>query len=1000
MFNFSITINGEDVTAYACYPLSGQLALDRGLDQAYIELKNSPKEDPYPPFSKVEITLLDHESTVFYVASDDVETIIKTGRSTHLILLTEETKILERVICPGKTFVQPLVRNYSKSVKATPHKVDGIETQYDISQLITLADLSGSIAPPVTGYYNTSDSYTKSVEISSVVTKGETPPSMTDVFKTTNPNAESNYNRYLLGFAIVAINRNLEVVSVVKGSTGIVSANQNPTLSTLPVAGYTLYYIANYRLSPISGGNNTTSYVAAAYDFAVIPPDLQKPPLYISDVTNQLLEIAEPIRYGESPRFTLSAETRAKYANTPCAELNFANGATLRENLDEIAGIVHCITRLKNGKVYFEELGQTVEVNYNKLGSIVSKKSSNTVEKYASHLDTVVDNLMNMQDPNQGAISDPFVGIYRTVRAETTTTDMRTTVDNCLIKSSSGVQKPIKLTANYNGDDYDLTPFLYEKKEYDLLETNGGVYPYAKSYALYYVQGSPNIYGLNFRPEQATDIGQAFQRRAIENVLAAAGAPVSGTWSGGEILDYLFNFQYIPAVRGRVRQSKKDIGDLVTESAVAFNQSAPRLSSVNYGERLKGEIAMMSEPTVKYCFKTTALSAVLDSVGKIYKTKTGRYYVSTVDYKIWKDYVIAELTLSKNFNQLGRFVSVNNSFRQFEIDDNSQEEMIVYEDYAVFTAQATTSNFDLSLDYGNQIISSIGKLFTANEPTAKSDISAAFVRTIDSENNLIAQCLLPVQSLALGNALLFNFSFIDNYSAGEFLQSQGGYKLTRQFPYGDPLYGEAKYLSFELWNQTGYTSDNLPIEVGDRIPLYVGIDRVICIATQNTAPIIINKSSRDAPNISYMIHHVTDSGFIFGSALLKNNPLVGSLGNRAAYMVMCPFELNPLDPPIPTFDQFEGSPDGQGGTVQQTTIVINGEALRGYQVANPTIEGNILTITNPYGGTSEGVKSWAIYGRKGTYADSDDSPADCEFLIGGNGDPPDNIYVYLKHKVI
>ena len=114
MFTFQITINGENVTEYACYPLSGQLALDRGLDQGYIELRNSPRSEPYQPFSRVEITATNSTPTIFYVASDEVETIVKTGRSMHRILLSEETKILERVICPGKTFVQPLVKNYAK----------------------------------------------------------------------------------------------------------------------------------------------------------------------------------------------------------------------------------------------------------------------------------------------------------------------------------------------------------------------------------------------------------------------------------------------------------------------------------------------------------------------------------------------------------------------------------------------------------------------------------------------------------------------------------------------------------------------------------------------------------------------------------------------------------------------------------------------------------------------------------------------------------------------
>ena len=999
MHSFQITINGEDVTAYACYPFGGTLALDTSLDQAYIELRASPRKEPYTPFSEIIITQVNSEESepdiiIFILASDEVETVVKTGLSTHRLLLCEETKKLERVICPGKTFVQPLIHNYATDIKSYPEKVDGIESQYSVSELINIADLAEAIVPPVDpAYYNTSDTYTISKSITGV--SYDRPPALRDVFETANVSAENNYNRLLQGYAFVAIDENLDVIATIKGSKGNTATNQNPIPPELPVGGYTIYYIANFSLVPKYGGNSIPSIIAAAYDFAIIPPETaQKPPLYISDVTEQLLEIAEPIRRFEEPRFKLSVATKNKYAKTECAELNFTNGATLRENLDEIAGTVHCITRLKNNEVFFEELGQTEEVDYNKLGAPVSIKSSNNVEKYASHLDANVDNMMNMQDPSQGAVSDPFRNIFRTVRSETSISDARTTADNCLIKTEFPIQKPIKLLALFQGEEYDLTPFLYEKKEYDLLETNGGVYPYTKSYALYYIQGQPNIYGLTFRQENWSELIGAFKRRAIENVLAAAGAPVGDDpWDSSEILNYLFNVEYISAIRGRVRQAKKDIEDINTPSAMAFNQSAPRLSSVNFGERLKGELAMMSEPIVKYCFKTSSLSAVMSSIGKIYKADGVRYYVSQIDYHIWKGYVIAEFTLSRNFNQLGRFVSINNSFRQFEIDDNSQEEMIVYEDYAVFSTQEPSENVkNDALDYQFQVKFCMRGVFEKTPAVfGNSDVSAAYVQTFDQNYNPLAIGLLPVQSLALGNSLLFNFNFKDNYSAGEFLQPQGEYKLTRQLPYGDPLYGEAKYLAFELWNDTHYLRDNDPVEIGDAIPRYRYFGRTYTFATGADFGLIINKSSRDIPNITYQLHHVTDSGLIFGKALTQKNPLVRPYTERESYVITLPFELNPLAPPEITYYHYKGAE--WNGEIFSNTEIAFGDKHYGIAYELPSlmsISKGFIIPKIPDDQVIAGAKSWAIYRR----GENDAAP---EFLIGANGAPAD-VYVYLTHN--
>ena len=46
------------------------------------------------------------------VGSDKVVTNTKTEISSHEILLVEETKELERVICSAKSFSKPLVKEY------------------------------------------------------------------------------------------------------------------------------------------------------------------------------------------------------------------------------------------------------------------------------------------------------------------------------------------------------------------------------------------------------------------------------------------------------------------------------------------------------------------------------------------------------------------------------------------------------------------------------------------------------------------------------------------------------------------------------------------------------------------------------------------------------------------------------------------------------------------------------------------------------------------------
>lgn len=124
MNRYTVKIDGADVTRYVPYPIAGENVLDAALDQGYIELRNTHRKKPYEPFSMVEITVNQYigqtdmtgdNLTIFYVGADDPQTCTRTGLTNHKLLLTEETKILERIVCAGKSFVNPLYKDYATS---------------------------------------------------------------------------------------------------------------------------------------------------------------------------------------------------------------------------------------------------------------------------------------------------------------------------------------------------------------------------------------------------------------------------------------------------------------------------------------------------------------------------------------------------------------------------------------------------------------------------------------------------------------------------------------------------------------------------------------------------------------------------------------------------------------------------------------------------------------------------------------------------------------------
>jgi hypothetical protein len=878
---FKVMIGGIDVSDFCVYPLNFQFTLDDALDQAYLELRNSTVTDAYDPFTFVSVTVYpSRKETTWYISVDNCVVNQKTGLASHKILLVEETKILERVICRAKSFVKPLVRDYSFNVKTAPVRFTNEDVQriYDADRSF----YERKVIPPSRDnpYLNLNEeqNIVSVYAIDALINTGDG----------VSINSTCRVNQSAMGGFI---GRDAQMIELFNNfgervSYMALSGNINdPYVNIQDEGAYTLRVFGSAKYQPAG----TIQLYPFAYEYSISaanPNNITPRELTVTRVITELLEIAEPIRYGETPRFTLNQADAAKYDNTPCAELNFANGASLWENLLEIGKIIQCIPRLKSNVVYFDALAGDSEMTPKQKALFqkhrcISQTSDKTGEKYASHLDSIVNGMMNLDDESQGAISDPFENGFRTVRSEISNTDMRTTVDTCVIRTVEPIEKCTKVTVWYDNQERDITPYIYEKKEYDLLYSKGA-YPFAKAYALYYIQGQPNIYGLQYKePNPVANVVMPF---AIENIISlVVGQSVN--LDGAAVLSLAFNVKYITSINGRVRQSKRNVDDIKTVSVMAFNQSANRLSSVNYGKRLKGEIAMMGSADVKVCFKHLPgdFGDVVDIIGKRFaNTSWGdNMFVSAVTVKFWGQYILSEISLTKNFNQMGRFVSINSAVRQFEIDTNVSESFFLDEEYLIFTEnepQGEDSTFIKGTILENAVQSVLTGYTAANSGNNK--VTLALSRTYKDAVTVLRKAYLPVQSLALGNSLLFNFKYEDNYSAGETLitpSNTNDYKLTQLVPYGDELYGEAKYLTATLLNHTD-AHDGYILKIGDSLPLltdydyYSHLDKNIVAASSQW---IVNKSSRDALNVTYQLHFVTDCGMIFGDQLMQANPLVG-----------------------------------------------------------------------------------------------------------------------------
>lgn len=849
-----ITVGGVDYSAYLRTPLTIQQTLNEQLDSAVVELLNTPFSEPLKPFSPVALG-----DMTYILAEDSVTEYIGQGLYKHSLTLIEQTKEAERIICGAKAFTRPLVHNYTDG-RSKPRVTRYLNENYNNNSASIKWVLAGNKYKLYSMRDNTA---VNSVEtINGVITI----PVLTDMLLTTEeiPTAW-NYAEYYVYY-----NPRETAASPVEGSNRIFWATGSTTMiskrsisigssiSLIPEYGAGIYTV-EYDIFSTQFNNPIFTFF---YDVCVVEQPAEKPLATIAEVVNRLLETSETLRDGlDTPRYRLEyTDEQAELMSQQSPELHFANGRSLWENLREIGKYIHAIPRITDGVLTFDQLGGTEYADMSK-GQRVAQTSSVNIGDYTAGLDSLANNLINQDDASDGSVADPWDGGYITMRAAEETA--RIEEGTGIIMTTHPVERIIRLELapfTFDGQSYpatDLTAFVFERQEYDLLSDYTGYFPMSKTFALYYTQGSRNINGFWHKAQDTgSDILDTLLDYAITNIIEMAANVSTGYFKTLPYTSLAFKITYIPSVTARVRQYKPDYsGDF--PSVIVHNQSANKLSAKAFGENLRGQLAMMSNTsdTVTYLFRRVE---DLPRAGTLYDDDR---YITSITARIYNDFVVAQMSLAEDYNELGEFVEVNNAIRQFEIPE-SEDRYTVLEEFCMVssTPHDDDENTAATSALKNAILGGLSAGAKGN------DASLAMVDTYDYNGDKITpvSLALPVITLALGTSLYFGFRFEDNYSAGRKSVAGGEkYRYQNYVPYADKFYAESKTLAFSLVaGATGGTA------TPNALPESTGVSGgTAMVSVGSDHPILWHKDSADAGCITYQLHMVTDSDLILGDGL-------------------------------------------------------------------------------------------------------------------------------------
>lgn len=772
-------------------------------------------------------------------------------------------------------------------------------------------------------------------------------------------------------------------------------------------ASFKATYIFVFTREP---DTETLYYTEYIYSFAAVENKLPLKPWTILGVVERILDIAEPIysdgvntpvahpRYIVDPdqRDWLEYEDKEKKALRLAPEFTMTR-CTLREQLQVVGSYIHAEPRLIHKTVdgvdryciHFDPYGETIQ-SPAKGYPYVFRRRMQSINQYCTSVSSITENMVNSTKWARGAVVHPWSGSGLSTRCATE--HVRVTDTNGFAPTGFPVQRIVKVlagawnrsTGKWAVGMTDITSYVVEATAYNAnLSSYGGVYPYSKSYAIYYTMGQKNLQGLFFREPTASQV--SMKCWAIVNILASVS-----DWDANNLqkemekrpFDFVFQINYDPIYSSHVAHGKQDIDHDAVDYSLISNQTENLIETAYYGENLKGIAARMGEVEE---IRTGYLQKIEDlpKVGQMIDNMA----ISSVSYEVRPVGIKYTMTLTKNFNRISKFIGVNSEKRLYEVSERqAYKRTIILREYGVFKVGSKYKGKQGI--FGNQTIYDVENAFAPTGGTmGKADHVFARLSSKDmQEAYRLVQ--LPVSAYPLGNVAAYSWSYADNYSAGSRVapQSPAGEVNAYQteVPYCD-YYGRGWWYEFAVQQYKGEDPDDSTAD-------YPAIDRAMDLpatrktwadakggalfGTDNIGRLLVRKDSREALAFTAQLEFKSDTqGLVIGSGIAQRLPSITGTqsGTAKIYFLQDPinkFEMRKLmSDDVPSVEVKVDYGTTHGGKVPDLTVLLisaagkipaSADGCQSWVIAAPpkngaTVtyqddDGNVYTNTNIEGG--------------------------------------------------
>lgn len=599
-----------------------------------------------------------------------------------------------------------------------------------------------------------------------------------------------------------------------------------------------------------------------------------------AQLSTQLVRKIPETSIDETPQsYYLEENDALALRNTQIVE-NFYNQKNWWEVLIDIGKYIHAIPKVRFGRdnrfvVEWRRLGITEQSTG--VNNDVSVFNSRSIEDYIAACSSYVTNMVQL-----GGIIEEWVA------PKSSSEDYLVYNDVAEIQTSKNIIEiiSVEIREPTHGITKDITPYVYEKNIYQLLDVVPTTVP-NKGLAIFYNLGENKIQGFNFRlPTKNPGEGEY----AIKRIIGTVYGFEPTVWESIVVNDYVFHIVYRTQETVRSDQTRPDLRkyllqtkyDRTPQHRQFNNQQDTVADSVKFGDNTYGRLIRTGNTTYTIREWTDGLFNV-KRAGQLYEIRGELYYVTKVKSVFYFDHVICDVEFSKDYNKLSQIIGIPSEPRFYEISEQSQiRRSKVVPDYLVLgTSDGDNKNTDSFIqesgwDYIQRLMFPLSSQSPATYPRYAATI---FKNDIDKDDNVagnetfMTSVLHPVGTYSIRNTLTISWRMKDNFSAGDQVVQTSLYlpdkdnepdgAFARLVPYQYPdVHGRADMFDFLIFPALELSDKEireLPALPKIDIAALFGSENTTAAAMNNTNGLVLLKDNREALSFDYNLELLTDS---------------------------------------------------------------------------------------------------------------------------------------------